>query len=105
MVFSHHQIDIYVRKVMGGWGGVGWLPEKLQCQPQSQSLSSGFGTLIWDLDLGLGFGTELDNFSQLSVAAATLSSNLSYVAVDLITPTQLTPPLTLSDSWSDIIVH
>ena len=29
MVFSHHQIDIYVRKVMGGWGGVGWWPEKL----------------------------------------------------------------------------
>ena len=55
--------------------------------------------------MGLGFGTELDNFSQLSVAAATLSSNLSYVAVALITPTQLPPQLTLSDSWSDIIVH
>ena len=70
MVFSHHQIDISGEKSQGWWGG--W-PVGLQCQPQSQSLSSGlwildlglgFGTWIWDLDLGFGFGSVfvLDNF-------------------------------------------
>ena len=61
--FPITRLTIQVRKVIGGWGG--W-PVGLYCQPQSHSLSSGllildlglrFGAWIWDLDLGLGFGT------------------------------------------------
>ena len=66
--FPITRLTYKVRKVRCGWGGVGWWPVGLYCQPQSQSLSSGlwtlnlglrFGTWIWDLGLGLGLG--LDN--------------------------------------------
>ena len=36
--------------------GHGW-PVGLQCKPQSQSLSSGVWTWIWDVGLELGFET------------------------------------------------
>ena len=61
-----HQIDISGEKGYV-WGGE-WWPVGLQCQPQSQTLSSGLWTLdlglgfrtwIWDLDLGLRFGTRI----------------------------------------------
>ena len=62
MVFSHHWNDysgekspfngmtIKMRKVIGGVM-VGWWPVGLQCQPQSQSLSSGHGLKILDFEL------------------------------------------------------
>ena len=57
MVFSRHWIDISSEKSYGWveWGGdgVGWWLVGLQCQPQSQALSSG----LWILDFGLGFWT------------------------------------------------
>ena len=62
MVFSHHWIDISGEKSYWWWGGGGVVACRIIVSapvpvPFLWTLDLGFGTWIWDLDLGLGFGT------------------------------------------------
>ena len=63
-VFSHHYIDISGEKSYGwvGWGGVVacWIIVSAPVPiPFLWNLHLGFGTLIWDLNLGLDLGLTI----------------------------------------------
>ena len=84
--FPITELTFQVRKVIGGWCGM-----VVACRiilsapvpvPFHWTLDLGFGTWIWDLDLGLGFGTcfwDLDLGLDLGLTITTMKTLFVFI--------------------------